>query len=90
MHSALFVAHVPKDKAVWNQFATFVAAQHKHQKGIVGLSDNVWLVNFHQSPSGLAWLIAYAEDRNISYGVLQFEKPPEWLPVGFDPASIRE
>ncbi len=90
MHSALFVGHVPKDKTVWGQFVSVIAAKLKHQKGVAPLSENVWLVNFHQSPSALAWLIAYAEDRNISYGVLQFERPPEWLPVGFDPSSIQE
>jgi hypothetical protein len=90
MHSALFVAHVPKDRTAWENFRNLVLAKLRQQKGIAALSENVWLVNFHQSPSGLAWLVAYAEQQKIAYGLLQFEKPPEWLPVGFDPSSIQE
>ena len=90
MHSALFVAHVPRDRTVWGQYLEFVGGKLKHQKGVARLSENIWLVNFHQSPSALSWLVAYAEERKIAYGLLQFERPPDWLPVGFDPSSIQD
>ena len=47
-------------------------------------------MNLHHSPSSLSWLVAYAEERKIAYGLLQFERPPDWLPVGFDPSSIQD
>lgn len=90
MHSALFVAHPRSESQEWKVFLGFVEAKLATQKGVARLAENVWLVNVHQSPPALGWLLAYAEQQKIAYGLLQIDQRPVWLPDGFDPASIQD
>ncbi len=88
MHSALFVAHPKTANPKWEKFLEFVDAKLMPLKGVARLAENVWLVDFHRSPTALGWLTSLADQQTIAYGLLQFEQKPEWLPVGFDPTSI--
>ncbi len=90
MHSALFVAHQQERDPNWDTFLELVDARQASAKGITRLARNVWLVNFHNAPEALGWLLAYANQQKIAYGLLQFDQPPQWLPVGFDPASLQD
>ncbi|HUO03066.1 MAG TPA: hypothetical protein VMU31_09820 [Rhizomicrobium sp.] len=90
MHSALFIAHPQDDDPNWDAFLEFVDARLAPSKGVTRLAANVWLVNFHHSPEAFGWLLASANHQKVSYGFLQFEHPPQWLPVGFDPTSFQD
>jgi len=89
MHSALFVASYGTDRIGWGEFLAFVDSQLKDAKHVLRLAENVWLVNAQKSFAPLAHLVALAEQRRVTYGILPFEREPEWLPGGFDPNTIR-
>lgn len=88
MHSALFVATIPPETGDWCQFLDDARTKLERSRGAVRLAENVWLLNFQASPAALGWLIALAEQKAIAYGVLPFEREPQWLPAGFDPETI--
>ena len=52
------------------------------------LAENVWLVDLGQSLPALGHLIALADARGISAGILPLEHEPQWLPADFDPTPI--
>jgi hypothetical protein len=54
----------------------------------VRLGENVWLLIVQDTIAPLGHLVATAENRGIRYGILPFERAPEWLPTGFDPKTI--
>ena len=89
MHSALFVASIPRDLHAWEQFTLGIDAQLKNAKDVTRIAENVWLLHFQESISPVGWLIALADRQEIAYGLLPFERAPEWLPAGFDPDTIR-
>jgi hypothetical protein len=90
MHSALFAATIPGvgDRQKWS---TFLGAMAKVgvETNTTRLAENVCIVSFSESPSALSWFVASAETHGISYGILPFDAEPQWLPVGFDPKTIR-
>lgn len=88
MHSTLFVASIGSD-ADWAKFLQFVIPKIRDAVGVSRLAENVWLVNFQQSPAALGWLLAFADQQKVAYGLLPFEREPQWLPGGFDPSTIQ-
>jgi hypothetical protein len=101
MHSAIIAIVVPEmaHDATFNQkWQVFIAdvnhvrqatpnPLHK-QKGVLRLAENVWQVNFHENPSALARLVSCAVEHKLTYGILQLDGAPQWLPAGFDPKTI--
>jgi hypothetical protein len=90
MHTALFVVSPPQDRQDWMTFLTYVQQSPDIARDAKRLAENVWLVNFHEHPPALARLVAIADDRGLTYGILAFEQEPQWLPAGFDPTSIQD
>jgi hypothetical protein len=90
MHSVLFVAQ-PGDRFAndWQEFSVLAANKTGRDKKAVRLAENVWLLDLTERPASLGWLIATAETKGVSYGLLPFEHAPQWLPVGFDPKTIQ-
>jgi hypothetical protein len=88
MHSALFVLQLPLNESEWRNFADRAKLSKWQGKGASRLAENVWLLNFQESPEPLGLLIAAAAALGFSYGILPFEHAPQWLPVGFDPNTI--
>lgn len=85
MHSVLFVATIPAQHEVWVDFVQYAAKQTAENEAAARLSENVWLLNLQKSVAPLGWLVAKAEQKGIAYGLLPFERAPEWLPAAFDP-----
>ena len=91
MHSALFVAQVwGKDPIKWGEFLMKAKVGLRKHPGVLRLAENVWLMNFQESPVSLSWFVCAADIHGIPYGILPFERAPEWLPVGFDPKTISD
>jgi len=90
MRSAVIVVKIPEQRRDWRRFTGDVTARTEIDENVVRLGRNVWLVDVHRSPAGLGWLISLCEQHNVSYGILPLADQPQWLPVGFDPKSIRE
>jgi hypothetical protein len=86
MHSVLFVARIGEVDA-WQKFVSFVLPKVRQAKGVMRLGENVWLVNLRENVTVLGYLIAYAEERQIPYGILPFEHEPQWLPAGLNPST---
>jgi hypothetical protein len=89
MHSALFVAQLPRMPHEWSVFLSDTGKKLKNEKHAQRLSENVWLLNFEAAPSDLSWLVSTAERLGIPYGILPFDAEPRWLPAGFDPKTIQ-
>lgn len=85
MHSILFVATIPAQPETWAGFAEYAAKKTAENEAVARLSENVWLLNLQKSVAPLGWLVAKAEQAGIAYGLLPFERAPEWLPAAFDP-----
>jgi hypothetical protein len=89
MHSALFVAqYLRRDPLKWGNFLLQAKVGLQTFPNVSRLAENVWLVNFQESPVPLSLLVCAADAHGVSYGILPFEDEPEWLPVGFDPKTI--
>ena len=89
MHSVLFVATIPTQRHDWSGFVVLAEQKLAISKGAIRLSENVWLLDLHQSTDSLGWLISLAAQMAISHGLLAFERAPEWLPASFDPMPIQ-
>lgn len=90
MHAALFVATIPDDASEWSKFLEFSEAKMRpHNSTFVRVSENAWLLSLRDSAAPLGQLVFFAEQHGISYGILPFEREPQWLPAGFDPKPIR-
>jgi hypothetical protein len=87
MHSAMFIAQPSADES-WDKFSVNAGAKTEKDKNALRLAENVWLLDVRVSPASLGWLISTAERFGVSYGILQFEHEPQWLPGGFDPKTI--
>jgi len=87
MHSAIVVVKMPaRDRdGQWDKFTTELDIKVRADQGVFRLAENVWLVNFQQSPVGLAWIVGFADRLGFEYGILQLADEPRWLPDGFDP-----
>ena len=86
MHSALFVATMPKERDDdWEVFLSRVSTKTKAMTSLVRLAENVWLVDLTKGPGALGYLISFAHEGRMSYGILPFEREPQWLPADFDP-----
>jgi hypothetical protein len=88
MHSAVFVAKLTEKRTDWQEFAANADTKVGKDRDVSRLAENVWLVNFHASPAALGWLTTLCEQRGMTYGILQLEDAPQWLPLGFDPKTI--
>jgi hypothetical protein len=93
MHSAIVVVKVPEGEQSWPAFrATLkephVAAALKDQQNVQRLAENVWLVNFQNNQEALIKLVDAAARHQFSYGILQLDEKPQWLPTSFDPEVI--
>lgn len=89
MHTALFVAAPLSAKHKdWSDFLDYVEGKIQPSKYALRIAENVWLLNLQESVAPFGWLVSLAEKHGVSYGILPFERAPEWLPVGFDPTSI--
>jgi len=90
LNHALFVVSIPNAESEWAGFLQSVNPKiQPHLEYVLRISENVWFLNTRASVSPLGWLIANAENRGFSYGILPFEGEPEWLPGGFDPSTIQ-
>jgi hypothetical protein len=91
MHSALFVATLPPRPRgdVWASFTQEISGRVAPSQHALRLAENVWLINFSESPSELAFLIQSAERNSINYGIIPFRRQPVWLPAGLDPTTIQ-
>ena len=89
MHSALLVATIPPETQDWHEFVEYVGNKLLRDESCVQLAENVWLLNVEKSLAPLGWLVAMAEQKGVSYGLLAFERAPAWLPAGFDPKPIQ-
>lgn len=91
MHSIMFVASMGADdfddRQKWSNFLAF-AGRLRQFENVYRLAENVWLVDMRLSPTPLGYLVTHANENQVSYGLLPFERAPEWLPAGFDPNSI--
>ena len=88
MHSAMFIATIPPQAKDWDAFVERAATKLSHCEGVVRLAENAWLLNLQKSVAPLGWLVASAEQMGVPYGLLPFERGPEWLPADFDPSTI--
>jgi hypothetical protein len=84
MHSALFLAIMPKRPDDWDNFTSRVNNKVKETEAFSRLAENVWLVDVTKSPGVLAYLISFAQECRLRYGILPFERAPQWLPADFD------
>ena len=86
MHSAIIAVEMPDDPTRI-QWATFLAAIIKtnNNKAVLRLGENVWQINFQESPGVLAVIVKAAEDLGRPYKILPLDAEPHWLPVGSDP-----
>ena len=89
MHSALFVAQIPIGGARWREFLMKAKVGLRTHPGVSRLAENVWLVNLQENPAPLAYFVSAADALGVPYGILPFEHAPQWLPVDFDPNTIR-
>jgi hypothetical protein len=100
MHSAIVVIKIPErsyDTTVQQRWQAFTADVDQmgrsspdpldQQTGVSRLAENVWLVNFQQNPAALARLVSVATQFGLTYGILQLDALPQWLPAGFDPKT---
>ena len=81
MHSALIVVKPPEtqaEKQRWQQFASAIAPL-KQNPAVDELADNVWLIDFEQSPLALAQLLSAAHRHQFSQKTLQLPEAPKWL-----------
>jgi hypothetical protein len=99
MHSAMIVVDMPHEPATgafsrqkWNDFIAEVDGlklpqvnRLEDQAGVRLVTENVWLIDFQQNPSALAWLVVLANRHRLPYGILQLNDPPQWIPAGFVP-----
>ena len=88
MHSVLFVATIPAQHETWMTFVEYAVMKIAKNEAAARLSENVWLLNLQKSVAPFGWLVAKAEQVGIAYGLLTFERAPEWLPASFDPNTI--
>jgi hypothetical protein len=87
MQSALFWVDPGQHRADWGKFVEFAEAKTKPRKGILRLSENVWLIDVSVSAAPLGYLIALADQQGLAYSILPFERAPEWLPAGSGPKT---
>jgi len=87
MHSALFVATIPQSDDEWEGFLRRFRSKTEAMTSFARLAENVWLVDLTKGPGALGYLISFAHEGHISYGILPFEHAPQWLPADFDPKS---
>ena len=87
MHSAIIWVKKPSgvDLTDWNNFQKSITAEKAVSANATAMGENVWLVNFRESPASLALIVAFAEKHHIPYGVLPLADAPQWLPSGFSP-----
>lgn len=88
MHSVLFVARIAIAHEDWSTFLTRAKVGLRTYPNVSRLAENVWLVNLQENPAPLAYFVSAADALGVPYGILPFERAPEWLPVGFDPNTI--
>ena len=89
LHSVLFVASIPDRDIDWRAFARDVEAKLRQAENVVQLAENVWMIDLTVSVVPLGYLVALADTKAVSYGLLPFDDTPRWLPADFDPKTIQ-
>jgi hypothetical protein len=88
MHSAIVVVRMPQDtqdgRTRWRNFCADVVSLDTNPAS-KRLGENVWQVDFQQSPAALALLVSESAQHELHYGILPLADAPQWLPAGFDP-----
>jgi hypothetical protein len=51
-----------------------------HNTAVRRLDENLWQIDFQESPAPLGLLIAACERHLLAYRVLALEQPPAWSP----------
>lgn len=98
MHSAIIAVAMPEwPQGTRNhpKWQAFIAAIDRltdakpdpldRQSGVVRIAEGVWQVNFQDNPAAVARLVSCALEHKLTYGILQLDAAPQWLPAGFDP-----
>lgn len=88
MHSMLFVAVIPPERDDWAEFLAHADRHLVQAEGVGRLAENVWLLSMRESVEPFGQLVYLAQRAGVSYGLLPFERAPEWLPADFDPNTI--
>jgi hypothetical protein len=82
-HSAIVVVTPPvtdADKHRWRELtAAIEIAAPQGSRALEELGQNVWQVDFQQSPGVLARLIVACEKHDFAYRLLQFDAEPQWI-----------
>jgi hypothetical protein len=81
MHSFIFRADKPESQGVWEKYLKQVNGAIRPDDTVAQLSENMWQVDKTKSPRALGYLIAFADELQVSYRMLPFEHEPQWLPV---------
>jgi hypothetical protein len=89
MHSAILWVR-PPDESERQKWPAFLATISRLEGNVAlaRLAENVWLVNFQDSPFAFARLVVAFEQHKLPYGILPLEHEPQWLPAAFDPKTI--
>jgi hypothetical protein len=85
MHSAIVAVTMPDRQSGWDEFTSAVATKLKDGPTVRRLGENVWQINFQQTPALLSWLIVLCDRNGLEYEILPLETEPKWLPVASDP-----
>jgi hypothetical protein len=82
MHSAIFGVDMPAapDRQKWLRYLAAVAPRIE-RAAVERIADNVWQVDFQKSPAALAYLIAAADQENLSYRILALAVAPQWIEI---------
>lgn len=93
MHSAIVVASPPETEADKQRWQLFLASIEllKSNPAVDELAENVWLVNFEQSPAALARLLSAGQQHQFSQRILRLPDEPKWLRAEIShPTNVRD
>jgi hypothetical protein len=80
MHAIVLIENwYSVDHAERQNFAVTVAPI-AHNTAVRRLDENLWQIDFQESPAPLGLLIAACERHLLAYRVLALEQPPAWSP----------
>jgi hypothetical protein len=82
MHSAIFAVDMPQEteRQRWYRYLGLVAPRIE-RAAVEKIAENVWQVDFQKSPAALAYLIAVADQHDLSYRILALPTEPQWIQI---------